>query len=99
RRSDARAMIFDISRGKMKYCFVRPAEYSACILAAALREAWRGPVFIQGDHLQFPLKQDVNDTAKVTGEIKAEAREAIDAGFFNIDIAPSTLVVLTRPTL
>jgi len=99
KRLEVGAFIFEISRGEMEYCFVRPAEYSACILAAALREAWRGPVFIQGDHLQFPLKQYVNDPAKVTAEIKAEAREAIDAGFFNIDIDPSTLVALTRPTL
>src|SRR6185436_1671442 len=71
----------------------------ACILAAALRESWPGPVFLQGDHFQFPVKQFVNDPAKVTEEIKAEAREAVDAGFFNIDIDPSTLVVLSRPTI
>jgi fructose/tagatose bisphosphate aldolase len=99
KRLEAGAFIFEISRGEMEYCFVRPAEYSACILAAALRESWRGPVFIQGDHFQFPVKQYVNDPGKVTAEIKAEAREAVDAGFFNIDIDPSTLVVLSRPTL
>src|SRR5881394_547986 len=44
------AFIFEISRGEMEYCLVRPAEYSACVLAAALREGWKGPVFIQGDH-------------------------------------------------
>jgi len=99
KRLDVGALIFEISRGEMEYCLVRPAEYSACILAAALRESWRGPVFLQGDHFQFPVKQFVNDPAKVTEEIKAEAREAVDAGFFNIDIDPSTLVVLSRPTI
>jgi fructose/tagatose bisphosphate aldolase len=99
KRLDVGALIFEISRGEMEYCFVRPAEYSACILAAALRESWRGPVFLQGDHFQFPVKPFVNDPAKVTEEIKAEAREAVDAGFFNIDIDPSTLVVLSRPTI
>src|SRR5207237_3335618 len=44
------AFIFEISRGEMAYCLVRPAEYSACVLAAALREEWKGPVFLQGDH-------------------------------------------------
>ena len=39
------AFIFEISRGEMAYCLVRPPEYSACIMAAALREEWRGPVF------------------------------------------------------
>jgi fructose/tagatose bisphosphate aldolase len=99
KRLDVGALIFEISRGEMEYCFVRPAEYSACILAAAMRESWRGPVFIQADHLQFPVKQFVNDPGKVIEEIKAEVREAVEAGFFNIDIDPSTLVVLSRPTI
>src|SRR5262245_42624770 len=99
KRLEVGAFIFEISRGEMEYCFVRPAEYSACILAAALREAWRGPVFIQGDHVQCPVKQYVNEPEKVTAEIKAEALEAVQAGFFNIDIDPSTLVVLSRPTI
>jgi fructose-bisphosphate aldolase, class II len=99
RRLDVGAFIFEISRGEMDYCFVRPAEYSACIFAAALREGWTGPLFIQADHLQFPVKQYVGDPARVTQEIKAEAQEAVDAGFLNIDIDPSTLVVLSRPTL
>jgi fructose/tagatose bisphosphate aldolase len=96
---DAGAFIFEISRGEMAYCFIRPAEYSACVLAAAIRENWKGPVFIQGDHFQFPAKEYFADPAKVTDEIKAATREAVDAGFLNIDIDPSTLVVLERPTL
>lgn len=99
KRLEVGALIFEISRAEMEYCFVRPAEYSACILAAALRESWRGPVFIQADHLQFPVKPYVNNPVKVTEEIKAEAREAVEAGFFNIDVDPSTLVVLSRPTI
>src|SRR5436190_14328998 len=93
------AFIFEISRSEMAYCFVRPAEYSACILAAALREEWRGPVFLQGDHFQFPAEEYAKDPAKVVAELKAAVREAVDAGFLNIDIDPSTLVALNRPTL
>jgi len=93
------AFIFEISRGEMEYCFVRPAEYAACILAAALREEWKGPLFLQGDHFQFAAREYAKDPAKVVDEIKAAAREAVDAGFLNIDIDPSTLVALDRPTL
>jgi fructose/tagatose bisphosphate aldolase len=96
---DVGAFIFEISRGEMAYCFVRPAEYSACILAAAIREDWKGPVFIQGDHFQFPAEEYFREPEKVTNEIKAATREAVDAGFLNIDIDPSTLVVLDRPTV
>jgi fructose/tagatose bisphosphate aldolase len=99
RSLDVGAFIFEISRGEMGYCYIRPAEYSACVLGAALRENWKGPVFIQGDHFQFPAKEYFANPEKVTAEIKAETREAVDAGFLNIDIDPSTLVVLERPTL
>jgi fructose/tagatose bisphosphate aldolase len=91
--------IFEISRGEMAYCFVRPAEYSSCILAAALREEWRGPVFLQGDHFQFSATEYAKDPVRVVDELKGAVREAVDAGFLNIDIDPSTLVVLERPTL
>ena len=31
---------------------MRPAEYAANVLAAAIKEGHEGPVFIQGDHFQ-----------------------------------------------
>ena len=99
RALDAGAFIFEISRGEMAYCFVRPAEYSACVLAAALREDWKGPVFIQGDHFQFPAEEVARDPARVTADLKAATQEAVDAGFLNIDIDASTLVRLDRLTL
>ena len=50
---DAGAVIFEIAKSEMAYTDQRPAEYTAAILAAALREGWRTPVFLQGDHFQF----------------------------------------------
>lgn len=96
---DAGAFVFELSRSEMGYCLVSPAEFSACILGAALREGWKGPVFIQGDHVQFSAKKYFEDPAGVTADIKAFTKEEIDAGFLNIDIDPSTLVVLERPTV
>ena len=46
-------MIFEIAKSEMAYTDQRPAEYTAVILAAAMREGWRTPVFLQGDHFQF----------------------------------------------
>jgi len=43
------AFQFAISRVEMEDGCTRPAEYSACILAAALREGWTGPVFLRSD--------------------------------------------------
>src|SRR5688572_7955129 len=44
--------IFEIARSEIGYTEQRPGEYAACVLAAALAEGYKGPVFIQGDHFQ-----------------------------------------------
>ena len=96
---DAGAFIFEISITEMGYCFIRPAEYSACVLAAAMKEGYRGPVFIQGDHFQYAPEDYAKDPAAETDRLKQFTREAVEAGYLNIDIDPSTLVNLDRPTI
>ena len=66
------------------------------MLAAALREGFRGPVFIQGDHFQVNAKKFAADPATEVDAVKALAREAIAAGFYNIDIDTSTLVDISQ---
>ena len=93
------ALIFEIARSEMAYTDQRPDEYATVILAAAVREGWRGPVFLQGDHFQFnPTRWQADPVAEMTG-IRDLVREAIEAGFLNIDIDSSTLVDLTRTTV
>jgi len=96
---DAGAVIFEIAKSEMAYTDQRPAEYTAVILAAAVREGWRGPVFLQGDHFQFnATKWQADPDAEMEG-IKQLTREAVAAGFLNIDIDSSTLVDLDQPTV
>ncbi len=99
RAFDAGAFIFEIAKSEMGYCEVRPAEFSACVLGAALREGWKGPVFIQGDHFQFAAKDYFKDPAATTEGIKKLTKEAVDGGYLNIDVDSSTLVVLERNTV
>jgi fructose-bisphosphate aldolase, class II len=98
-RLDAGAFILEIARSEIGYTDQRPAEYVAVMLAAALREGFRGPVFIQGDHFQVNAKKFAADPATEVNAVKALAREAIDAGFYNIDVDTSTLVDLTQSSL
>src|SRR5438876_10737755 len=93
------ALIQEIARSEIAYTDQRPAEYVAVMLAAALREGFRGPIFIQGDHFQVNAKKYAADPTAEVDAVKALAREAIPAGFYNIDIDTSTLVDLTKPTL
>jgi fructose/tagatose bisphosphate aldolase len=96
---DAGPVVFEIAKSEMAYTDQRPAEYTAVILAAALREGWSTPVFLQGDHFQFnATKWRAGPEAEMAG-IKDLTREAIDAGFLNIDIDSSTLVDLSLATV
>ncbi len=95
---DAGAFVFEISRGEMAYTGIRPAEFAAGVLAAALREAWEGPVFLQGDHVQFDPARWAADPAAERAAVEALVGEELEAGFYNIDIDASTLVDLSRPT-
>jgi hypothetical protein len=57
RKINAGAFIFEIARSEMGYTDQRPAEYATGVLAAAIKEGHRGPVFIQGDHFQVSAKK------------------------------------------
>jgi fructose/tagatose bisphosphate aldolase len=96
RTLDAGAVICEIARSEIGYTDQRPGEYTFVVLAAALREGWTGPIFLQGDHFQVNAKKFAADRA---GEVKAVedlTAEALAAGFYNIDVDTSTLVDLSR---
>ncbi len=97
--NNAGAFILEIAKSEIGYTDQRPAEYTACVLAAAIKEGFRGPVFIQGDHFQFNAKSYAEDPEVELEKIKALTKEAIEADFYNIDIDPSTLVDYSKPTL
>jgi fructose/tagatose bisphosphate aldolase len=96
---NAGAFIFEIARSEMGYTDQRPAEYSSSILAAAIAEGYTGPVFIQGDHFQVSPKRYSSSPDGEIQAVKDLIREAITAGFYNIDIDTSTLVDLTKETI
>jgi fructose-bisphosphate aldolase, class II len=99
-RLNAGAVIFEIARSEVGYTEQRPHEYAAIIMASALREGWRGPLFLQGDHCQVSAKKYAGpDRDKELQALRALIDEEIKAGFYNIDIDTSTLVDLTKPTL
>jgi fructose/tagatose bisphosphate aldolase len=98
-KKDAGALIFEIARSEIGYTDQRPAEYATVMMAAAIREGWRGPLFIQGDHFQTNAKKFKADPTKELEAITGLIDEAMPAGFLNIDIDTSTLVDLSKGTL
>jgi fructose/tagatose bisphosphate aldolase len=98
-RMKAGAFILEIARSEIGYTGQRPAEYVAVMIAAALREGYRGPLFIQGDHFQVNAKKHAADPRTEVDAVKSLVTEAVAAGFYNIDIDTSTLVDLKKTTL
>ncbi|MFO0752449.1 MAG: class II fructose-bisphosphate aldolase [Thermodesulfovibrionales bacterium] len=92
------AMLFEIARSEIGYTKQRPLEYSTLAVAAAVREGYEGPVFIQGDHFQLVRKNYLSGPEPETNYVKGLIAEAIEAEFYNIDIDSSTLVDLEKPT-
>lgn len=99
KRNNAGAFIFEIAKSEMGYTNQPAVEYVAVILAAAIKEGWQGPVFIQGDHFQVSAKNFKADPEKELDGIKALIVNALEAGFYNIDIDSSTIVDLSRSTI
>jgi len=95
KRENSGAFIFEIAKSEMGYTNQVPLEYSSVVLAAAIKEEYTGPVFIQGDHFQVnPKKFKDNPDQEIEG-LKTLITEAIGAGFYNIDIDSSTIVDLS----
>jgi len=96
KRNNCGAFIFEIAKSEMGYTAQPPIEYSSVILSAAIKEEYKGPVFIQGDHVQVNAKKFQENQDKEIGGLEAMIAEAIGAGFYNIDIDSSTLVDLSK---
>ena len=98
-KTDNLAVIFEIAKSEQGYTFQPPAELAPVIMAAAIREGFRGPLFIQGDHYQVAAKDFRADAAGAIEKIKKLITDSVAAGFFNIDLDTSTLVDLSLPTI
>jgi fructose/tagatose bisphosphate aldolase len=98
KRRDVGAFIFELARSEMGYTNQTCDEFATVMMAAAIKEGHSGPIFIQGDHYQADAKKYKTDPGAVIDGLKKLIREAIAAGYANIDIDTSTLVDLSFPT-
>jgi fructose/tagatose bisphosphate aldolase len=96
---DAGAMIFELARSETGYTDQRPSEYAANVLGAAIAEGYTGPVFIQGDHYQVSASRYRENPEEELNAVKDLTREALGAGYYNIDVDTSTLVDLSKDSV
>jgi fructose/tagatose bisphosphate aldolase len=96
KRLDVGAVICEIARSEISYTDQRPSEYTFVLLAAALREGWKGPIFLQGDHFQINAKKYAADARAEIKAVQDITAEGLQAGFYNIDVDSSTMVDLSK---
>jgi fructose/tagatose bisphosphate aldolase len=99
KRNNSGAFVFEIARSEIGYTDQSPIEYSSAVLAAAIKENYSGPVFIQGDHFQVNAAKFKENAEKEIEALQALITDAISSGFYNIDIDSSTMVDLSKPDL
>ena len=99
KRRKVGAFIFELARSEMGYTDQTCDEFATVMMAAAIKEGHTGPIFIQGDHYQADAKKYATDPEAVIDGLKQLIRQAIAAGYGNIDIDTSTLVDLSFPSL
>ncbi len=99
KRNGAGAFVFEIARSEIGYTNQPPVEYAGEVMAAAARENYSGPVFIQGDHFQVNAAKFKENPGKEIESLQSLISDAINSGFYNIDIDSSTLVNVSTPDL
>jgi len=95
-KNNSGAFIFEIAKSEMGYTDQIPMEFVGVVLAAAIKENYTGPVFIQADHTQVNAKKYAENPEKELEALKALIKDAVEAGFYNIDIDSSTMVDLSQ---
>ena len=99
KKNNSGSFVLEIARSEISYTDQSPLEYSSMVLAAAVKERYSGPVFIQGDHFQANAAKFKENPEKETQALQNLISDAISSGFYNIDIDSSTLVDLLKPDL
>ena len=99
KKINAGAFIFEIARSEISYTEQRPQEFSSYIFLAAIKEGFTGPIFLQGDHFQVNAQDFLQNKDREINNLKDLISEAIEAGFYNIDIDSSTLVDLSEMSI
>ena len=97
-KNDSGAFVFEIARSEIGYTNQPPIEFASMVMAAAIKENYSGPVFIQGDHFQANAAKYKENPQKEVESLQTLISDAVNSGFFNIDIDSSTLVDLSKPT-
>lgn len=88
--------IIELARSEMRYGDQSADDLVVTALAAALREGFSGPLFIQGDHFQVDPARDRDDEVAALEKL---IDDSVTSGMRQIDIDASKTVDLTKRSL
>ena len=91
------AMILDLGQNATEGPAQLPVEYATCLLAAAIREGYEGPVFLQANYLHERRASDDTEHGDELDRLQDLAEEALGAGFFNLELDTADLEDLSLP--
>lgn len=73
-------------------CDQSPLEFSSCVLAAAIRESFHGPVFLQLGGLSYHNDRFYKNPSTENQQLRQLLRTAVQSGIYNLSIDASTLI-------
>ena len=79
KKSDCGAFIFEIAKSEIGYTDQPPIEFAGKIMAAAIKEGYVGPVFIQGDHFQLNASKFKKNPDREVEVSKSLIKDSINA--------------------
>lgn len=77
-------VIFELGESSMESENQSPGEFSATIFAAAIREEYQGPIFIQAHHIQVNTESFQRAPDKEIQKLKNLIIESIATGIYNL---------------
>ncbi len=100
-KTNAGAFVFEIARSEMGYTDQEPMEYSAALIAAAIKEGYKRPDLHPGRSLPGEGFGDLQEEIRKRDQRGEGSDRPGDpgGGFWNIDIDTSTLVTPEPETL
>lgn len=88
KKNKTSAFVIEVASSEMEYTRQTPEEFALCVLGAAIKEKYKGPIFLQGDH--FYLKDTSQETINNLQNLILQCQKA---GFYNFDIDCSALAL------
>lgn len=84
RENNACAFIFEIDSNQIFHGNQTSGEFSTIVSAAAIREKYKGPIFIQGDYISFHGEDYQQNPTQEKSRLKNLINEAIKSGLYNL---------------